>query len=291
MIYVIVGPTCSNKSKTAYLLAKSLDAEIVNGDAFQCYKELNIGVAKPPKEYLEGVKHHLYSFVSIYENYSIAKYQKNLRDTLDEIISRGKSAIIVGGSGLYIRSALFDYEFSEENIKVDMSKYEKLNNEELHKVLEEIDPIDAKKIHPNNRKRVLRSIQIYLVNGANKSSLNSKQTHQPIYDARFFSIDISKDELDERINHRVDEMMDSGLLGEVSYLYNNYPHNLLAFQAIGYKELFAYFDQKTSLTDAVELIKKNTRKYAKRQKTFIRHQFSVSYYKDEDDLLEKISNG
>ena len=149
------------KSESALEVAKVFNAEIVNGDAFQCYKEMEIGVAKPPKEYFEVVPHHLFSFVNVDQEYSIADYQKDLRKTLDEILSRGKNVVIVGGSGLYIRSSLYDYEFAEQP-KIDMSKYESLSNEELHAELERIDPEQAKIIHMNNRKRVLRAIEIYL---------------------------------------------------------------------------------------------------------------------------------
>lgn len=291
MIIVIVGPTCSAKSETAYKLAPLINAEIVNGDAFQCYKELDIGVAKPPKEYLEKISHHLYSFVSPSEEYSIATYQKNLRSTIDEILSRNKSVIIVGGSGLYIRSALYDYSFNEESSKVDMSKYEKMSNEELHKILESIDSEDAKKIHPNNRKRVLRSIEIYLSSGENKSSIISKQEHKPIYDVKFFTRDIAREVLNERINTRVDKMMKDGLFDEVKKLYNKYPKSSQALQAIGYKELIEVIDGKLSLDEGIELIKKNTRNYAKRQMTFIRHQFDVIFYKDDNSLMEIIKNG
>ena len=290
MIIVITGPTCMGKSETALEIAKVFDAEIINGDAFQCYKEMNIGVAKPPKEYLEKVPHHLYSFVEVNHNYSIAEYQSNLRNKINELLSKERNIIIVGGSGLYIRSALYDYKF-DENQEVDMSKYLAMDNRTLHDELRKIDEVEAEKIHMNNRKRVLRAIEIYLSSGEAKSKIISKQEHKPIYDVKFFVRDIDRNELYKRINLRVDQMMKDGLLNEVKDLYKKYGDSPRAFQAIGYKELISYLKGEISLNDATELIKKNTRNYAKRQLTYIRHQFPVQFYKNNEDLLEIIKNG
>lgn len=289
MIIVITGPTCLGKSETAFELAKAISAEIVNGDAFQCYKEMNIGVAKPPKEYLKEIPHHLYSFVDVDHNYSIAEYQQNLRKCIDEILSRGKNVIIVGGSGLYIRSALYDYDFKENNI-VDMSKYEKMDNRTLHDELRKIDPVEANIIHMNNRKRVLRAIEIYLSSGETKSSLIEKQDHKLLYDAKFFVRDMDREVLYQNIGQRVDKMFKNGLVDEVKNLYREYGDKPQAFQAIGYKEIISYFKGEINLENAIELIKKNTRNYAKRQLTYIRHQFHVTFYQDSRDLLEIIKH-
>ena len=288
MIIVITGPTCLGKSDTALAIAKKINAEIINGDAFQCYKEMEIGVAKPPKEYFEEVPHHLYSFIDVDHDYSIAEYQINLRKKIDELLSKGKNIIIVGGSGLYIRSALYDYDFLE-NKKVDMSKYEVMDNRTLHDELKKIDPKQAEIIHMNNRKRVLRAIEIYLSSGETKSSLVDKQEHKPIYDVKFFVREIDRYELYSRINKRVDLMYELGLENEVKNLYKKYGDKPHALQAIGYKEIIAALEDKYPLEDAKELIKKNSRNYAKRQLTFVRHQFPVIYYKDNQDLLEKIN--
>lgn len=288
MIYVITGPTCLGKSVTAVYLAKKLNAEIVNGDAFQCYKQMNIGVAKPSEELLKEVKHHLYSFVDVDHDYSIAEYQKTLRSTLDEIISRGKDIVLVGGSGLYIRSALYDYEF-EEDKSVDMSKYKNMDNRTLHDELVKIDPVEADKIHMNNRKRMLRAIEIYLSTGKMKSEIISEQDHKPIYETRFFVRDLDREVLYERINKRVDQMMKEGLFEEVKDLVKKYSPNCHSFQAIGYKEFLPVINGDETLENAVELVKQHTRNYAKRQLTFIRHQFPVEYYVDNGDLWGKIN--
>ena len=288
MIIVITGPTCMGKSETALEVAKRFNAEIINGDAFQCYKELEIGVAKPPKEYFEIVPHHLFSFVNITTDYSIADYQKDLRRKISEITSRGRNIVIVGGSGLYIRSALYDYEFAKQQ-KIDMSKYEKMDNDELHKELEKIDPKEANAIHKNNRKRVLRAIEIYLSLGKTKSAVIEEQEHKLVYDAKFFVRNMKRDELYERINARVDDMSKCHLFDEVKTLVEKYGENLKALQAIGYKELIPVIKGEYSLEKGLELVKKNSRNYAKRQVTYIKHQFPVIFYENTEDLLRILS--
>ena len=273
------------KSETALAVAKAFDGEIINGDAFQCYKEMEIGVAKPPKEYFDIVPHHLFSFVDIDHEYSIAEYQENLRKKINEIISKGKNVVIVGGSGLYIRSALYDYEFSKQS-EIDLSKYQKMTNAELHDVLEEIDPKEAEKIHMNNRKRVLRAIEIFLSQGKTKTEVIESQDHKLVYDAKFYVRNMDREVLYELINKRVDKMMELGLLNEVRNLVEKYGKNCKSLQAIGYKELIPVLDGEYSLDEGVELIKKNSRNYAKRQVTYIKHQFPVVFYENTEDLLE-----
>lgn len=287
MIIVITGPTCLGKSETALHVASLINAEIVNADAFQIYKELDIGVNKPPKEYFSKVPHHLFSFVEPSKSYSIKDYQSDLRKCLDDIFSRNKNVVIVGGSGLYIRSSLYDYEF-KENEPIDMSRYLGLDNESLHKELELIDPEQAKIIHLNNRKRVLRAIEIYLQNNKTKSEIISEQKHSLIYkDTYFFVKSHDREVLYDNINKRVDLMMKKGLLNEVKSLYEKYG-DVQALQAIGYKEFIPYFKGETSLDNVIEEIKKHTRNYAKRQMTYIRHQFPVIFYNNEEDILKVI---
>ena len=273
------------KSETALEVAKVFDAEVVNGDAFQCYKEMEIGVAKPPKEYFSIVPHHLFSFVEIDRDYTIADYQKDLRKTVDEILSRGKNVVIVGGSGLYIRSALYDYEFNKDP-EVDMSNYEQLTNEELHKELEKIDPEQAKIIHMNNRKRILRAIEIYLGQGRTKTDLIESQEHKLVYDAKFFVRNMDRKELYYLIDKRVDKMIEQGLLEEVKTIFTKYGAGSKALQAIGYKELIPVLKNEYSLDRGIELVKKNSRNYAKRQVTYIKHQFPVIFYENTKDLLK-----
>ena len=272
------------KSETALEVAKDFNAEVVNSDAFQCYKEMEIGVAKPPKEYFSIVPHHLFSFVDIDRDYTIADYQKDLRKAVDEILSRGKNVVIVGGSGLYIRSALYDYEFNKDP-DVDMSKYEQMTNEELHKQLKKIDPEQAKIIHMNNRKRVLRAIEIYLGQGKTKTELIESQEHKLIYDAKFFVRNMDRKVLYSLIDKRVDKMIEQGLLDEVKTIFEKYGEGSKALQAIGYKELIPVLKDEYSLDRGIELVKKNSRNYAKRQVTYIKHQFPVVFYENTEDLL------
>ena len=277
------------KSETALEVARNFNAEIVNGDAFQIYKEMNIGVAKPPKEYFSIVPHHLFSFVEVNHEYSIAEYQKDLRSTVDEIISHGKNVVIVGGSGLYIRSALYDYEFSNES-KVDMSIYENMTNEELYKELERIDSEQAKIIHMNNRKRVLRAIEIFKTQGKTKSEIIQEQEHKLLYDAKFFVRNMDRAVLYSLIDKRVDKMIDDGLLEEVEGIFHKFGKNCKALQAIGYKELIPVIEGAYTLDEGIELVKKNSRNYAKRQVTFIKHQFPVVFYENTQELLGILKN-
>lgn len=273
------------KTDTALAVAKAFNCEIINGDAFQCYKEMEIGVAKPPKEYFDVVPHHLFSFVDVDHEYSIAEYQENLRSKINEVISKGKNVVIVGGSGLYIRSALYDYEFSKQSL-IDMSKYKKMTNAELHDTLEEIDPKEADKIHMNNRKRVLRAIEIFLSQGKTKSEVIDSQEHKLLFDAKFFVRNMDREVLYDLINKRADKMMEMGLLEEVKNLVKKYGKDCKSLQAIGYKELIPVLEGEYSLETGVELIKKNSRNYAKRQVTYIKHQFPVNFYKNTEDLME-----
>ena len=272
------------KSETALEVAKAFNAEVVNGDAFQCYKEMDIGVAKPPKEYFSIVPHHLLSFVDINQDYSIANYQKDLRRTVDDILSRDKNVVIVGGSGLYIRSALYDYEFSEDP-EVDMSRYEEMTNEELYNELSKIDPQQAEIIHMNNRKRVLRAIEIYLGQGKTKTEVIESQEHKLVYDAVFFVRNMDREILYSLIDKRVNRMMNQGLLNEVKTIFEKYGEDCKALQAIGYKELIPVLKGEYSLERGIELVKKNSRNYAKRQVTYIKHQFPVVFYENTEDLL------
>lgn len=277
------------KSETALEVAKTFNAVVLNGDAFQCYKEMNIGVAKPPKKYFDIVPHKLFSFVDVDHEYSIAEYQHNLRKEIDNCLKENKNVVIVGGSGLYIRSALYDYEFSSQTA-VDMSKYNSMTNEELHNELEKVDPDEASKIHVNNRKRVLRALEIFLSQGKTKSSVIAEQKHALVYDAQFFVREMDREKLYSLIDKRVDKMMSEGLLDEVSLLVNKYGKNCKSLQAIGYKELIPVIEKKETLENAIELIKKNTRNYAKRQMTYIRHQFPVRFYKNTEELIEVLKN-
>ncbi|MCQ2794934.1 MAG: tRNA (adenosine(37)-N6)-dimethylallyltransferase MiaA [Bacilli bacterium] len=291
MIIVITGPTCTSKSKIAIDVAKAFNAEIINADAFQVYKELDIGTAKPTTDQLKQVKHYLYSYLKPTDNFSIYDYQKDARALINKLLKQKKNIVLVGGSGLYIRSILFDYEFKDGAKKVNLRKFEKLNNEELHKALKKIDPISAKKIHPNNRRRVLRALEIYYAYGKSKTDLEKEQSHKIIYDdVHIYSTDVDKEILYKRINERVNKMIEMGLIKEALNLEKKYGANLQSLKAIGYKEIIENKDK--SKQEITELIQKNTRHYAKRQLTFIRYQYGnrVKWIKSAKDIISDLTS-
>ena len=242
MIVVICGPTASGKSKLAIRLAKDFNGEIINGDAFQVYKELEIGTAKPTKEELMMATHHLFDYVEPTKNHSVMDYQVEARKTINEILSRKKLVVIVGGTGLYQKASLYDYTFTEEKENVDLSDLASLSNEELYSYLVSLDEKASLKIHPNNRKRVLRAIAIIRQTGCKKSEIEEAQEHKMIYeDVHFVGLNINREELYKKINDRVDSMFEEGLVEEVTSLYEKYDFNNNAFKGIGYKE-FVPFD-------------------------------------------------
>ena len=288
MVIVITGPTASHKSDIAIQVAQKLKGEIVNADVFQMFKELTIGTAKPSEEDMKIVPHHLFDFLKPTDRYSIAQYQKDARKVIDEILSKKKTVILVGGSCLYIRAALYDYEFTSEK-PIDNSDFDSLTNNELWNELNIVDPKEASKLHPNNRKRVIRALSIYRASGRPKSEIEENQEHKLIYENVYiYSIDLDRKILYENINLRVDKMIEKGLVKEVTDLTKKYGEDLQSLNAIGYKEIIENPNEDTD--EIRELIQKNTRNYAKRQITFIKHQFPAIYVKDADDLIYNLQN-
>ena len=277
-VIVIVGPTGVGKTKLSIELAKRYNGEIINGDSMQIYKEMNIGTAKIKYEEKEGIPHHLFSILSINESNSIYDFQKLVRNKIEEIASRNKLPIIVGGTGLYLKACLYDYEFKESNDNSElMKKYENYTNEELHNILKELDLESASKIHFNNRRRVLRAIEIYL-SGESKSSVEAKQEHKLIYDAIIIGLTMDRNKLHQVQDTRVDQMIEEGLIKEVETIINNpYFINSTASQAIGYKEFIPYFNKEIDLNNAIEQVKIHTHQYAKRQYTFFKNQLNVNW--------------
>jgi len=276
-VIVIVGPTGVGKTKLSIELAKHFNSEIINGDSVQVYKGLNIGSAKIKEEEKEGIKHHLLDIKNIEDDYTIYNYQKDLRNKINELHSKNITPIIVGGSGLYLKSALYDYSFSEEKEKIN--EYLELSNEEVYELLKQKDIKEANKLHPNNRRRVIRALNIIENNQISKSEMLESQQHKPLYDVEFIGLTLPREILYERINLRVDKMIDDGLLEETKTLFNVYKDKeYKSLQAIGYKEMFMYYSKQISLNEALELIKKKSRNYAKRQYTWFRNQFDVKWF-------------
>ena len=275
MIICIVGPTGVGKTKLSVELAKKYDAEIINCDAMQVYKGLNIGTAKATKEERQGIVHHLLDFVDVNINYTVADYQRDARQILQE--NAHKNLIFVGGTGLYLKAALWDYRFLEEE---NDTSYEEYSNEELYAMCLKKNP--SCDIHVNNRKRLIRFLK--------RKEESPKAT--PIYDAFYIGLTTEKEKLYSIINSRVDQMMDEGLLEEVQHFYTQNIRSKALDTAIGYKELYDYFDHKCSIEEAIEKIKQNSRRYAKRQYTFFKHQLPVVWfdvdYENFDNTIKEV---
>ena len=271
MIICIVGPTGVGKTKLSIELAKKLNGEIINADSTQVYKTLDIATAKVTEEEKEGITHHLLDIKEITEDYTVFDYQRDCRLKINEIEEKGKVPILVGGTGLYIKAALYDYKFEEESI---MNEYNEYSNEELYNKLLNIDP--NTEIHKNNRKRVIRALNYYDNN--NKTLSDKEKTDKLLYDVVFIGFTTNRENLYDRINKRVDIMLENGLLEESKRIYDTGIRSKAVLTPIAYKELFEYFDGNISLEESIELIKQRSRKYAKRQYTWNNHQIPVNWF-------------
>ena len=291
MIYVIIGPTCSGKTLVATLLANKINAPIINGDAFQIYKDMDIGTSKISKDDPNYQRHYLLDIVTPEESFNVASYQNIARKTLEELLKKHKDVIIAGGTGLYIKALLYDYEFIKED-ESDNSDLEALDNHTLYEMLKNLDEKEATKIHENNRKRLIRAIALIRNSNSKKSDIIASQKHELIYkDVKFLYLSPDREKLYEDINLRVDEMMDMGLVDEVKNLLNKYDLSITARQGIGYKEVISYLQGEISLEECVSLIKQRTRNYAKRQITFFKHQFNdVITFSSKEELISYINN-
>lgn len=291
MIIVITGATGTGKSELAIALAQKIGGEIVNADAFQAYQELKISTAAPSEEMKKIVPHHLYDYVPLTEAYDIHKYQKDARFVIENLKNAGKTPILVGGSGLYIRAALYDYDLSLDTSNVDLTKYDSYSNEDLHEELRRLDPDEAEKIPYQNRVRVLRAIAICLASGTSKTELIAKQNHEPIEKTLFFVLKKDREDLYPKLDKRVDLMVEQGLENEVVTLIKKYVEGMPAFRAIGVKEFIPYVHGDIDLETAINKVKADTRHYVKRQETFFRHQFPVIEVSSLEEILEAIKNG
>ena len=267
-VIVITGPTAVGKTKLSIEIAKRLQTDIINGDAYQIYQKMNIGTAIPTDDEKQGVIHHYMDFLDSSKTYSIAEFQKGVRECIDDLTSKNKVPLIVGGSGLYIDSVIKNYQFLEEKRSNEQSKYDSLTNEELHQVLANLDPDKASEIHPNNRKRVLRAIELI---SSNVDNTSRSKKNELVYDALIIFLNDNRESLYDRINKRVDKMLADGLIEEVKNIgINNY--SMTSKVAIGYKEVIQYLNNEIDYNEMVELIKKNSRHYAKRQFTWFKNQ-------------------
>lgn len=284
-VIIITGPTGTGKTKLSIEVAKKYHTEIINGDAYQVYKNMDILTAKVTNEEKQNIPHHLFDIKEPSEEYSVAEYQQNVRKLISDFENRNLIPLIVGGSGLYLDSVIYDYDFSKigRNNETEI-KYRNLTNEELHKVLENLNKEAALKIHMNNRKRVLRAIEL-----AEDNAIVTKFNNRLLYDPLIIFLNEDRDKLYNALNKRVDKMIEEGLLDEVKEL-SLMNLSKTAQKAIGYKEFIAYFNGEKLLDECVDEVKKNTRHYAKRQITWFKNKPNITILDiNRDDFQETIN--
>lgn len=285
-VLAIVGPTGVGKTKCSVWLAQRFNGEIISADSMQVYQEMNIGTAKVKEEEKEGIIHYLVDDQSYEQPYNVQLFQTRCRKAIQTIQAKGKLPIICGGTGLYLKAALYDYVFEKEEEDLEYTHFlQAKKTEELYQMLKECDEKSLEKIHPNNRKRIIRALQIAHT-GTNKSDREQKQEHKPLYDVYFLGLTCPRELLHERINTRVDQMFEEGLVDEVTQLFSSSKTwEYSSFQGIGYKEFKAYFNGQASLEEVKEKIKTNSRRYAKRQYTWFKNQMDVHWFELGDEKL------
>jgi tRNA dimethylallyltransferase len=282
-LVVIIGPTAVGKTKLSIALAKRLNGEIISGDSMQIYKGMDIGTAKIKPEEMEGIPHHLLDIKEPWESFSVVEFQQIARSLIHEISGRGRLPMIVGGTGLYIQSVIYDYRFSDAPSDEAYRRHLRQIAEDkgemaLYEMLSAIDPESAARIHPRNIRRVIRALEIYHCTGKTMTEWQSGQTKKLLYDVAIIGLTMKREQLYRRINERVDQMIAEGLLEEAKALYDRGIRDCQSVQAIGYKELYDYFDGRVSLEEAIERLKQNSRRYAKRQLTWFRNQMPVEWF-------------
>lgn len=282
MIIIIVGPTAVGKTKLSVELAKYLNGEIINADSTQVYKGMDIATAKVTEEEKENVPHHLFDIKNINEFYTVYNYQIDCRNKIKEIEEKGKTPVIVGGTGLYLKAALYDYNFDIEETHPSYQG----TNDELYQQLLKVDPNTL--IHPNNRKRIERALSYYQ---EHKKPISEKEISQTLlYPCLIIGLTTERETLYDRINKRVDSMVQNGLLEEAKKIYQTNIRTKAVLTPIGYKELFPYFENKITLEDALEAIKTNSRHYAKKQYTWFNHQMNVTWFNVNFDNFDETVN-
>lgn len=276
-ILIICGPTASGKTKLGISCAKMFNGEIISSDSMQIYRKLDIGTAKPTKDELNEAKHHLVDIIEPNAEFSVGEYSKLAKEKIDNLIDKGKLPIIVGGTGLYIRSIIYPYTFAKTPKNQEIrDKYLKILEEKgkefLFEILKEKDVEASERIHLNDTKRIIRALEIAETSDNTKTNLNCEDVKEMNYEPIIIALDMPREELYERVNIRVDKMVEDGVLDEIKTLLKNneISETCQSMQAIGYKEFFPYLNNATTLDEAIELVKKNTRNYAKRQLTFFR---------------------
>jgi tRNA dimethylallyltransferase len=294
-LLVLIGPTAVGKTRLSIELAKKYNAEIISGDSMQIYKGMDIGTAKISPEEMEGIPHHLLDIREPHESFSVADFQQLVREKITDIHRRGKLPMLVGGTGLYIQSVIYDYQFSDvvsdddyrSNLEEQASQY---GNDFIHDLLKQIDSESAERIHPNNVRRVIRALEVFHCTGRTIGENQQNQEQELVYDVALIGLTMDRDKLYERINLRVDLMMKNGLIEEVKSLYDQGLREEQSIQAIGYKEIYDYWDGYVTLEEAKDHLMQNSRRYAKRQLTWFRNKMDVTWFDmtDAESLTKKM---
>ena len=280
-IYGVVGPTASGKTAYAIELAKKCGGEVISCDSMQIYRHMDIGTAKPTKDEMDGIPHHMIDIAEPWENYSVARFVTEARSCIDDVLARGRVPILCGGTGLYFDSVIKNIDFAENEsdpeYRSELQKAaEEHGNEYVHDMLKKVDPKSAEAVHPNNLKRVIRALEIYKTTGKTKTELDRESVRESLYNAEIYGLNRPREELYERINKRVDIMLENGLLDEVKNLLEmGISRDATSMQAIGYKELVEYFEGRCTLDAAIDKIKQESRRYAKRQLTWFKRNNEI----------------
>jgi tRNA dimethylallyltransferase len=283
LVIAIVGPTAVGKSKLGIEIAKRFGGEIISGDSMQIYRTMDIGTAKVSHEEADGIPHHMIDIKNPDESFSVAEFQEKVQSLIKEVSSRNKIPILVGGTGLYIQATLYDFNFSEQ--KKDPAIIERLEREMaekgslyMYERLRSIDPQQAERVHPNNVRRVIRALELYETTGQVMSEYHEEQPVESPFRPILIGLEMDRDLLYERINRRVDSMVEEGLVNEVKRLYDQGFQDEQSMKAIGYKELIPYLEGFCEWNDAIELLKRNSRRYAKRQYTYFKNKMDIQWY-------------
>jgi tRNA dimethylallyltransferase len=293
-VIVICGPTASGKTALSIELAKKINGEIISADSMQIYKDMNIGTAKPSEEEKQGIKHYLLDFVSPDERYSVAEYKKDAKQAIKEILNKGKTPIIVGGTGLYVDSLIYEIEYNDieidENYRNELEDIiQKEGLEKLYKMAIDIDAKAMEKISPNDKKRIMRVLEIYKATGKTKTEQEEEsRKNPPEYDYKVFALNWERNQLYERINRRVDIMIEQGLIEEVENILKKYNKFPTAMQGLGYKEVVQYLNGDYTKEEMIEKIKMETRRYAKRQLTWFRKNKQTIWLDATNDMQNNI---
>ncbi len=285
-VLVIVGPTASGKTSLGIKCANKYNGEIISGDSIQIYRGLDIGSAKASKDEQSRAIHHLIDIKDPFDNYSVKEFQEKGRALIDDITNRNKLPIVVGGTGLYIKALLYDYTFLDE--EKDDDDFNELTNEQIYELLKVEDPKSLEKIHVNNRKRLVRALNVLRKHDKGISDIKDSQSHTMLYDAKIIGLNKDRQELYKTCDIRVDKMIEDGLIDEIkSLLDKGITFDNQCMQGIGYKEFRGYFDGTSSLEDCIALVKRNTHHFVKRQYTWFNNQMPIEWYDTSDESIYK----